>query len=181
MSCSIRLEQLGDIGDQRIIGIGVRQERTNAQQDLGNGQRGGPLVLENVQADPSIGVDVTVIDARGEVHLGWLKGVVCREVNVEEKDPSGIRRIVRAHNGGLPMEHIVSNGSGRAVGRRILAKVYQFCGGEGWGENCSGIQHSVRGTTVFVPSNALLMAATTRTFVDSLERHFWFEKAVCVG
>ena len=85
------------------------------------------MVLENVQANTSIGIDVTVIDACGEVDLGRLKGVIGREVNVEEKDSPGIGRIIGSHDGGLPMEHVISNRSGRAVGRRILAKVYQFC------------------------------------------------------
>jgi hypothetical protein len=47
-------------------------------------------------------------------------------MNVEEKDPSRIRRILGSHNRGLPMEHIVTDGTGGAIGRWVLAQIDQF-------------------------------------------------------
>jgi hypothetical protein len=49
-------------------------------------QSGAPLVAQNVQADAAIGVDVGVVDAGGEVDLGRLEGIVCREVDGQEED-----------------------------------------------------------------------------------------------
>lgn len=55
-----------------------------------NGQRGAPLVAQNVQADAAVGVDVGVVDTGGEVDLGRLEGVVGREVDGEEEDTAGV-------------------------------------------------------------------------------------------
>jgi hypothetical protein len=55
-----------------------------------------------------------------------LEGIVGRKMNIEEKDPSRIRRILRTHNGGLPMEHIVTDGTGGTIGRWVLAQIDQF-------------------------------------------------------
>lgn len=78
----VRFQKLGNIGDQRIIGIGISQERTNGEQDLTNSQSRTPLVLEDIQANSSIGIDVTVVDSRGEVDLGRFEWVIGRKVNV---------------------------------------------------------------------------------------------------
>ncbi len=48
---------------------------------FGNSKGGAPLVTKDVQADAAVGVDVGVVDASGEVDLGWLEGVVGREVD----------------------------------------------------------------------------------------------------
>ena len=58
--------------------------------------------------------------------LGRLEGVVGGEVDVEEEDAAGVGGVVGAHDGGLPVEHVVSDRSGAAVGRRVLAEVDQF-------------------------------------------------------
>ena len=78
----VRFQELGNVGDERVVGVGVREEGANTEQHLAYGEGGTPLVLENVKTDTPIRVDVTVIDTRGEVHLGGLKGVVCWEVDV---------------------------------------------------------------------------------------------------
>jgi hypothetical protein len=44
-------------------------------------QRWTPLIPQNVQADRSVGVDVWVVDAGGEVNLGRLEWVVCGKVD----------------------------------------------------------------------------------------------------
>lgn len=126
MSLPVRLEELRDIGHQRVIGIGVGQEAANAQQDFGNGESGRPLVLQNVQADPAVRVDVAVVNASRKVDLGRLERVISRKVNVQKEDSTGIRRFVRSHNGRLPVEHVVTDGSGTAVGRRVFTEVDQF-------------------------------------------------------
>lgn len=52
------------------------------------------MVTENVEADAAIGVDVRVVDGRGEVDLGWLERIVGREVYVKEKDASCVWRAI---------------------------------------------------------------------------------------
>ena len=44
-------------------------------------QSGTPLISQNIQADAAVRVDVGVVDAGGEVDLGRLEGIVCREVD----------------------------------------------------------------------------------------------------
>jgi len=122
----ISLEQLCNVRNKRIIRIRIGQERTNGQQHLGNCQSGAPLVLEDVQTDTSIGIDVAVIDTGGEVHFGWLEGVICREVNVKKEYSARIGGIVRSHDCSLPVEHIVSDRTGGAICGRIFTKIDKF-------------------------------------------------------
>jgi len=60
---------------------------------FGNGQRRAPLVTQDVQANATVRVDVRVVDAGCEVNLGRLEGIVCGEVNSEEEDAAGVRRV----------------------------------------------------------------------------------------
>jgi len=73
-----------------------------------------------------------VVDAGCEVYLWRLEGVVGGEVDVEEEDAAGVWGVVGSHNCGLPVEHVVSDGSGGAVGWGVFAEVYKllvnFCG-----------------------------------------------------
>ena len=101
---------MGNLGHQRVIGVGVRQHRADGEQHwtrlalakrtgagygagltFRDGQGGAPLVSQDVQADAAVRVDVGVVDAGGEVDLGRLEGVVGREVDGEEEDTSGVR------------------------------------------------------------------------------------------
>ena len=49
--------------------VGVGEQRTDGEEDLGDGERRAPLLLENVQADLTTAVNVAVIDPRAEGHL----------------------------------------------------------------------------------------------------------------
>jgi hypothetical protein len=53
---------------------------------LGNSESRAPLVSKDVQANATVGVDIRVIDARGEVDLRGLERVVCWEVDGQEED-----------------------------------------------------------------------------------------------
>jgi hypothetical protein len=57
---------------------------------LGDGERGAPLIPQDVQADRAVAVDVGVVDAGGEVDLRGLERVVCGEVDGEEEDTAGV-------------------------------------------------------------------------------------------
>jgi hypothetical protein len=86
VSGPVCLEELRNVGDKRVIGVGIRQEGADTQQDLTDRKGRTPLVLENVEANAAIRINVAVINACGEVYLGRLEGIVSREVNVEEED-----------------------------------------------------------------------------------------------
>jgi hypothetical protein len=68
----VRQQLLRDGADERVLRVGVGEQRAHREQYFGHGQRGGPLVFQNVQADGAGRVDVAVVDARFERDL-----VVC--------------------------------------------------------------------------------------------------------
>ena len=64
-----------------------------------------------------------MVDFRGEVELGRLEWVISWEMDVQEENTSGIRRIIWAHNGGLPVVWILLvDWTGGAVGWWVLTK-----------------------------------------------------------
>ena len=69
----VRLEKLRNVRHERIVRVGVGEERTDTQQNLTDRQCWTPLVLENIQADTSVRVDVAVVDACGKVDFGRLQ------------------------------------------------------------------------------------------------------------
>ena len=72
MPSPVRLEQLSNVGHQRIIRVGVGKERANAQQYFANRQCWTPLVLQNIQTDTAVRVDVAVVNACGKVDFRRL-------------------------------------------------------------------------------------------------------------
>ena len=72
MPSLVGLEQLRNIGHQRIIRVGVGKEGADTEKYLGDGQCRAPLILENIQTNTSIGVDVAVINACGEMDFRGL-------------------------------------------------------------------------------------------------------------
>jgi hypothetical protein len=123
---AVLLVEMGNLRDERIVGIGVRQHAADAEEDLADCQGRTPLVLQNVEADTAIAVDVGVVDARREAHLGRLEWVVRREVNCEEKDASRVGAIARTHDGRLPVEQVLATWSGTAGCRGVPAEVLQL-------------------------------------------------------
>jgi hypothetical protein len=126
MPPTVRFEKLCNVWHQRVIGIGIRQEGADGKQNLANRQSRTPLILEDIKTDSSVGVDVAVVDPGGKVDLGRFKGVIGRKVNIEKENAARIGGIVRSHNCGLPMEHVISNGPCRAVGGGIFTQVDEF-------------------------------------------------------
>jgi hypothetical protein len=83
---TVGLVHVCDFRDERVVWVGIRQHRADAKEHLGDGEGWRPLVSQDVQADATVRVDVRVVYARGEVHLGRLEWVVCGEVDREEED-----------------------------------------------------------------------------------------------
>lgn len=67
-----------------------------------------------------------MVDASGECHLGRLERVVGGEVDGEEEDSALVRRLWRAHDGGLPVEQVVAHGAGRALRGGVATKVLKL-------------------------------------------------------
>jgi len=106
----VSFEKLCNVWHQRIIGIRIRQEGADREKDLANGKCRTPLILENIQADSSVGVNVAVVDPGCKVDLGGFEWIIRRKVNIEKENSAGIGGIVRSHDCGLPVEHVITNG-----------------------------------------------------------------------
>ena len=112
----ISLVLVSDVGDKRIIWVGVAEEGADGQQDLGDSESRTPLIFQNVEANATVRVDVRVVNPSCEVTLWGLERVIGGEVDVEEVHATGVGRLIRAHDSGLPVELVfLINGSSRAV------------------------------------------------------------------
>ena len=100
----IALENVGNLGDERIIWVGVGQQRADREEHLGDGEGGRPLVFEDVEADIAVAVDVHVVNFRRELNLRRLEGVVRREMDVQEEHALVVRGVLGAHDRRLPVE-----------------------------------------------------------------------------
>jgi len=67
-----------------------------------------------------------VIDLGGEADFRRLERIICRESNRKEKDATGVRGIAGSHDCRLPLEHIVTSGTGRAGRWGVTAEIVQF-------------------------------------------------------
>lgn len=65
--CGHRVLVLGPLA--LLTWVGVGEQRADGEENLGDGERRAPLLLQNVQADLTAAVDVAVIDPRAERHL----------------------------------------------------------------------------------------------------------------
>ena len=74
-------ELLRDAPDERVVGVRVREQRADGEQHLGDGERGRPLLLQDVQADAPLRVHVRVVHLCLEVHLRGLERVVGGELS----------------------------------------------------------------------------------------------------
>ena len=81
----VRLENSGDLWDQRIVGVWITEERADREEDLADGEGGRPLGPQDVQTDGAIGVNVRVVNTGGEGELWRLEWVIRWEVYIEEK------------------------------------------------------------------------------------------------
>ena len=71
---AVRLIQPRNLRHQRIVRVGIRQQRAHREQHLGDGQGGAPLALQNVKANAPVIVHVAVVDLRRELNLGMSEG-----------------------------------------------------------------------------------------------------------
>lgn len=123
---AIRLIDVGNLRNKRVIRVGVCEHGADRKQNLRNGEGRAPLVPQDIQTDTSVRVDVGVVNASGEVNLGRLERVVGREVDGEEENTSGVWRVARTHDSSLPVEQIISDGTSGAGGGGIPAQISEF-------------------------------------------------------
>ena len=74
---------------------------------LANCESWGPLRPQDVKADGSIGVDIWMIDSRGERHFGRLEWIVGGEMNCQEEHSSLVWTIRWTHDGSLDKQSTI--------------------------------------------------------------------------
>ena len=74
----------GNISQLIIFIAHFSDEKTNFR----DGERGGPLRPQDVEADGAVAVDVWVVDAGGKGEFRGLEGVICGKIDVEEEHPA---------------------------------------------------------------------------------------------
>ena len=62
MLCLVVLVNCGDLWEEWVSRVGVRQEGANGEEDFGDGEGGRPLVFEDVEADRAIVVNIHVVN-----------------------------------------------------------------------------------------------------------------------
>lgn len=105
VASEIGLVETGNLRHERVIRIGVCEEGADGEEDLADGERRRPRILQDVQADPALFVHVWVVDGSHEADFGRFEGVVGGEVDVEDEDAAGVGAVTRAEDDGLPVEH----------------------------------------------------------------------------
>ena len=89
---------MGHLWPQRILGIGIGQQRQDGQKHLGNGEGRTPGPLQNIEADHSALIDIGVIDLGGETDLGGLEGVITGKVDADTEDTATKGTFGRSHD-----------------------------------------------------------------------------------
>lgn len=108
----VSLVDAGNLRYKGVIWVWVTQQRADRQENFGDGEGGGPLRPQYVETDASVAVDIRVVDSCGERNLWRFEGVVCGEVDREEKHSTLVRTVIGSHYCRLPMKHVISYWSG---------------------------------------------------------------------
>ena len=80
ISPRVSLVDLGNLGHKGVVGVGVGEQRADAEKNLGDGEGGAPLLLEDIEADAALAIHVGMVHLRLEVHLGRLEGIIRRKL-----------------------------------------------------------------------------------------------------
>ena len=114
---------LRDAPDERIVRIRIRQQRADGEQDLGDGERGRPLLLQDVQANLPRTVDVAVIDSRSKRNFRRFERVIRWKLNVKKKYTILIGRSCARCRDGTPSDRSAFDSNGEE-GRARLRVVF---------------------------------------------------------
>lgn len=106
--------------------VRLAQQALKTDQDRPDVQHRRPLVLEDVQADPSLEVEVGVVDRGAEVDLRRHKGVSGGELEGKLEGEAGVGCAFGAEKGCVPVEHVAVVWEGGAARRRGRHKGHQF-------------------------------------------------------
>ena len=67
-----------------------------------------------------------MINSCCKCNLRWFEGVVCRKMNCQKEYTALIWAVIRSHNCGLPMKHIIPNWTCRTLCWRVTGQITKF-------------------------------------------------------
>ena len=67
-----------------------------------------------------------MINSCCKCNLRWFEGVVCRKMNCQKEYTTLIWAVIRLHNCGLPMKHVISNWTCRTLCWRVTGQITKF-------------------------------------------------------
>lgn len=67
-----------------------------------------------------------MINSCRKCNLRWFEGVVCRKMNCQKEHTALIWAVIRSHNCGLPMKHIIPNWTCRTLCWRVTGQITKF-------------------------------------------------------
>uniref|UniRef100_A0A480I1I2 Ubiquitin-conjugating enzyme E2 D2 n=1 Tax=Sus scrofa TaxID=9823 RepID=A0A480I1I2_PIG len=67
-----------------------------------------------------------MINSCCKCNLRWFEGVVCRKMNCQKEYTTLIWAVIRSHNCGLPMKHIIPNWTCRTLCWRVTGQITKF-------------------------------------------------------
>lgn len=124
----IRRVNLCNVGHQRIIRVGLLQQRHQRLQHLANACCWLPLVvLQQGNADGALLINVGVVHLGQELDLWRLEGIVGGEYNIQLEDAALVRGVGRSGDLASPVEDValVNRPDGDAIDG-VLVKVKEL-------------------------------------------------------
>lgn len=118
----VSLKKTSNLRNKRIVGISISKKRRNRNQNLRSCESRRPSLLENIKANTTTLVNVTVINLSLKSYLGSLEGIILRKLDGEEEKTTLVRRTLRTENGCLPLKKIITINTGSAVIRWLQEK-----------------------------------------------------------
>eukprot|EP01084_Bolivina_argentea_P143793 252456_1 len=119
----VGLPVLRDVVGERVVGVGRRHEDLDAEEHLANLERGGPLVLDDIEADAAELVDVGVVDAGEEAHLGRDHGVLLGEEELEVEDAALVGGLRGTGDDDVEVAGVLLGRGGADAGRGLLLEL----------------------------------------------------------
>jgi hypothetical protein len=105
---------------QKVIQPGVSHAQSHIQhvKHRQSSSQASTKVLVKICYKQTSGLDYGLNATKRDTYLRGLEGVVWGEMNGDQKHSSCVRTVWRAHDGSLPMEHVLRHRSCYKQGRR---------------------------------------------------------------
>ncbi len=117
---------MGNLWNEGIARVRVRQERQNAEEHLGDTEGGAPLGLQNIKADTAGCVDIRMIDLGLEGDNRGLERVVRGEVDAQTEDTAVKGGIGGSEDHCVPAEEVITDRTCCAVLDRGRLNLREF-------------------------------------------------------